>query len=220
MSEGELIVGLTALMAIALIGVCYPLRKSIFICTLLSFLSIGSVGILYWCWGDWSGWTSFTRDQAKQKQAKALLQSIHDPEELINKLKNRVESEPNRAKGWYLLGRLYASQGEWKKARDVYYKAHVLEPNNEQTTVNYAQSLWQLNNQKFNDKSRKLLQAVLDRNPEQPDALAMLAMDAFSGKCYQQAIDYWERLLERVPPGSEDAKAIRKAIAKAQNKLL
>jgi cytochrome c-type biogenesis protein CcmH/NrfG len=219
MIEQELIVVLAALMGIALIGVCYPLRKSISICILVGFISISSVGMAYFYWGNWSDWTTFTRDQAKQKEAKVLLQSIHDPQDLINKLKVRVESEPNRAKGWYLLGRLYASQGEWQKARDVYFKAHVLEPNNEQTTVNYAQSLWQLNNQQFDDKTRKILLAVLDRNPKQPDALAMLAMDSFLGHSYQQAMDYWERLLELVPPASDDAKAIRKAIANAQKKL-
>ena len=60
--------------------------------------------------------------------------------------------------------------------------------------------------------------SVLKSNPKQPDALAMLAMDAFLSKAYSQAIAYWERLLVLVPKDSEDALAIRKAIAKAQQR--
>ena len=48
----------------------------------------------------------------------------------------------------------------------------------------------------------------------------MLAMDAYSRHSYQQAIDYWQRLLKQVTVKSEEGQAIRKAIAKAQAKLL
>ena len=80
--------------------------------------------------------------------------------------------------------------------------------------------MWQLNHQKFNGESRALLQAVLKKNANQPDALAMLAMDAFIGHAYQRAIDYWQRLLKIAPPQSDDAEAIRKAIAKAQQHVI
>ncbi len=47
----------------------------------------------------------------------------------------------------------------------------------------------------------------------------MLAMDAYMRHSYQQAINYWQHLLTIIPPQSDDAMAIRKAIAKAQQKL-
>ena len=60
---------------------------------------------------------------------------------------------------------------------------------------------------------------MLLKNPKQPDALAMLAMDAYQEKHYQIAINYWQQLLIITPPNSDAAKALRKAIAKAQAKL-
>ena len=57
---------------------------------------------------------------------------------------------------------------------------------------------------------------MLQRNPNQPDAIAMLATDAFEQDDFQQAIDYWQHLLDLIPPQSDEAKAIRRAINKAR----
>lgn len=47
----------------------------------------------------------------------------------------------------------------------------------------------------------------------------MLAMDAFVSHAYEDAIRYWQRLLKLAPEQSEEAQAIRKAIAKAEEHL-
>lgn len=48
----------------------------------------------------------------------------------------------------------------------------------------------------------------------------MLAMDAFESRNYQLAIDHWQHLLKLAPEHSEEAQLLRKAIAKAQQKLM
>ncbi len=147
------------------------------------------------------------------------MQSIKNPAQLIERLKARLESEPESARGWYLLGRLYASQGQWTSARDAFQRSYELNPEDMSATINYAQSLWQLNQQHFNDQVRNLFKTVLKKNPDEPEALAMLAMDAFMNHDYPSAIDYWQHLLKLAPEQSEEARMIRKAIAKAQEKL-
>ncbi len=173
----------------------------------------------YWRWGAWPDWQKYIQQQAKQQQVQAMLRSVRNPQDLIAKLQARLEHQPDSARGWYLLGRLYASQDQWQQAHDAYAKAYRLKPHDEQITVNYAQSLWQLNHQAFDTEIRTLFQSILLKNVNQSDALAMLAMDAFVGHAYQQAIDYWQRLLKNSPPHSEEAQAIRKAIVKAQQKM-
>lgn len=208
--------GLLVLFCIALLLALYPLRKSKVHVVMLVPVIFCSVAFAYWRWGAWPEWKQYVQHQVRQQQAEAMLQSIRSPEELIAKLKARLKQQPRSAKGWYLLGRLYANQGQWQHARDAFAKAYQLNPNDEPITVNYAQSLWQLNDRQFDEEIRGLFQSVLKRNENQPDALAMLAMDAFIGHSYEQAINYWEQLLKIAPPQSEDAIAIRKAIAKAQ----
>lgn len=203
---------------IAMALVFFPVRKGVnkifLIVTPIILLALIFTGYHYW--GAGTEWQDYQQQLIKQEQIKALVKSVKGkPQLLIEKLKARLAKEPESARGWYLLGRLYASQNEWQQAFQAYEKAHQLAPDNEEATINYVQSLWHLNHRQFNKEIRELFQLVLQKNPKQPDALAMLAMDAFIRHAYQQAINYWQELLDIVPPQSADAQAIRKAIAKA-----
>ena len=206
------------LLLLALSIALYPLRKSRVIMILAPVLIV-LVSLAYWRWGAWSEWVNHLQAYEKQQRIQTMLKSMHDPAELIATLKATLHKQPNSARGWYLLGRLYVSQNQWQQANDAFERAHHLQPDDEQITVNYAQNLWQLHHQTFDKTSRALLIGVLKKNANQPDALAMLAMDAYRRDNYQQAIDYWQRLLTLAPPQSEEAQAIRKAIAKAQAKI-
>jgi cytochrome c-type biogenesis protein CcmH/NrfG len=148
-----------------------------------------------------------------------MLRSIKSPDELITKLKEKLDNTPKSAKGWYLLGRLYVNQNDFTQATEAYAKAYKLAPANEQYVVNYIHGLWKLNNQQFNSRILRLLKELLDRSPNQPDALAMLAMNSFLSHDYEGAINYWQRLLKLTAPQSEEASAIHKAITKAQERI-
>lgn len=219
MNEWALISGLLFLFIIAVMVALYPLRKPAISMTVLTPILFCLVAFAYWRWGALPDWKTYIHEEARQQQIHAMLQTVRSPQELVDKLKARLAKQPDSMKGWYLLGKLYASQGQWEPARDAFAKAYQLQPTDEQNAINYAQSLWQVNDQQFDDGIRTILHAILQKNAEQPDALSMLAMDAFMGHSYQSAIDYWQQLLKIAPPQSEDAKAIRKAIAQAQLKL-
>lgn len=190
-------------------------KKSLFIVAPVLVLL---VGLSYWFWGDWPAWRGYIQHLDTTQRVQAMLQSVKGPQELIDKLKARLQQKPSSARGWYLLGRLYASQSQWDLSQDAFATAHHLAPNDVLITVNYAQSLFERHETSFDDEGRALLTNLLQTNPNQPDALAMLAMEAYTRHAYQQAIDYWQRLLVLVPEQSEEAAAIRKAIAKAQLK--
>ncbi len=219
MNEWWLFGGFILLFILALMIVLFPLCKSIKSALILMPVLAGFVFIAYWRWGAFPEWINYQQQRANQKQVQLMLKSIHGPDDLVKKLLARLKKQPDSAEGWYLLGRLYVSQNQWQQAHDVFVKAHTLNPDEIKITVNYAESLWQLNHQAFNEEIRGLFQSVLQKNKNQPDALAMLAMDAFLGHAYRPAIDYWQRLQNILPPQSEDAKAIRKAIAKAQQRM-
>lgn len=173
----------------------------------------------YLCWGSLAQWQEYQHKQELRQQTQALLKKVKSPNDLINKLRAKLDETPKSAKGWYLLGRLYSAQDNKQQALDSFAKAHQLEPQNEQYTVNYAHALWEQNNRQFNSPIIKLFESLLADNPNQPDALAMLAMKAYMSHDYSQAINYWQKLLKLVPPQSSEAKAIRKAIAKAEEQI-
>lgn len=219
MNEWWLLSCFILLILLALSVVLYPLRKTKKIIIFLTPIVMIGVFLAYWRWGAWQDWQHYVHREEKQREMQAVLQTIKSPAQLIARLQARLQANPDSGRGWYLLGRLYTAQNQWLSARDAFARAHQLEPDNEQATVNYAHSLWQLNQQQFDEQIRALFKALLQKNPEQPDALAMLAMDAFTSHDYQLAINYWQHLLKLAPEQSEEAKMIRKAIAKAQQQL-
>ena len=220
MSDWWLFGLLIALALSASLVLIYPLRIGKLSSGLASLLLLALTITAYFSWGSLPQWQEFQQKQESQKQAQAMLKQIKSPDELIRKLRAKLDDTPKSAKGWYLLGRLYNTQNNHALAVEAFTKAHQFEPNNEQYTVNYAHALWQQNNQQFSLKIIKIFQNLLAQNPNQPDALAMLAMKEFMDHDYDKAIDYWQKLLKLVPPQSQEALAIRKAIAKAREQSI
>ncbi|MFJ1268121.1 tetratricopeptide repeat protein [Legionella lytica] len=219
MNEWWLIALLATLTLLASLVIIYPLRRH----WLARLLLVPIIFILafsgYFNWGGFAKWQDYLQFQEKQQKADAMLKSIKSPQELITKLRAKLDDTPKSAKGWYLLGRLYTGQEEKQNAVDAFAKAYQFDPKDEQYAVNYAHSLWVLNNRQFTEQVTSIFVNLLKNNPNQPDALAMMAMNAYVSHAYEDAIAYWQRLLQLAPQQSEEAQAIRKAIAKAEEQL-
>ena len=65
-------------------------------------------------------------------------------------------------------------------------------------------------------KPLQLVQRALQINHTQWKALAMAGTEAFERKDYSAALDYWQRLLASVPPGSQVAQQIQGSIDEAR----
>ncbi|HVT62763.1 MAG TPA: tetratricopeptide repeat protein [Legionellaceae bacterium] len=210
-----IVIFLLTLMACTLM--VWPLRKQRGIGFLLS-VGLALVVCAYGYWGAWSAWMSHETSQLKQQKAQALLRTIKSPEVLIQHLQMHVAKHPKAARGWYFLGRLYASQHRWTDSLAAFSKAYALDPNDESTALNYAQGLWRSKNHVDQEKARNIVKQVLQRNPHQVDALAMLAVDAEIHAQWRAALDYWQRVLSLLPPQSAEANDIRKNIVRLRKK--
>jgi cytochrome c-type biogenesis protein CcmH len=219
MNEWWLLLCFIILALLMVVVALYPLRQTKRFAVILIPILIIALSGAYWWWGAWFAWQRHVQEMERQRRVEAVLKTIKNPTELVDRLKTRLQANPENARGWYLLGRLYTSQGQWQLASEAFAQAHQLDASDIITTVNYGQSLWQLNQQQFNQQIRTLFTDLLQKAPDQPDALAMLAVDSFAHRHYQQAINYWQHLLKLAPEQSEEAKMIRKAIAKAQQQL-
>ncbi|MFA5960098.1 MAG: tetratricopeptide repeat protein [Tatlockia sp.] len=219
MREWSLLLIFILLATLALAYILYPLRQSRRLLSFLTPLMLIALIAAYWQWGAWDKWQAHLQKEEQALRVEALLKTVNGPSQLIEKMKAHIKQNPENPRGWYLLGRLYGSQNQWEKARDAFLKARELNPDDEGILVNYAQSLWQINHQRGNEAIRDLFKNILTKNPNQPDSLALLAVDAYHTANYPSAIDYWQQLLKIAPPQSEEASMIRKAIAKAQHHL-
>jgi cytochrome c-type biogenesis protein CcmH len=197
----------------------YPLRKYKLYCVILwPILSI-SIWLLYLYCGSWSLLQNHQAHMQQTNKVRKLLASPQGMNSIILRVQQKLRQDPSDARGWFLLGRLLLSQEKWQEAHQALQHAYKLQPENSKILLNDARCVAMLHNQRLDKNSRKLLQELLLKEPQQPDALMLLAMDAYRTHHYQIAIDLWQELLKLLPEQSPEAQELRKAIAQAFTKM-
>jgi cytochrome c-type biogenesis protein CcmH len=134
----------------------------------------------------------------------------------VEKLAKRLESNPSDAQGWTMLARSYNSMEKFNEAVGAYAKATELTSNNADLWAEYAFATAMANGRSLEGKPMELIQRALKVDPENPKALQLAASAAFQAKDYNKAIDYWKRVLQKVPANSEAGQAITERINEAR----
>lgn len=185
---------------------------------LLALTPIAAV-ILYFGVGGSQDLYRYQLQQINNQQATALTQQLKTPQAVLAKLEQTVTQNPNDPQGWFLLGRLYMDFQRTNDAAKAFAHANQLKPNDPDIMLQYAQALFVQNNMRLNTQAKDLLKAVVTQDPNNQGVINLLALDAYSNKQYQQAIDYWQSLLEYNAPDSDNYRSLQAAIANAQQKL-
>lgn len=196
----------------------YPLRRQRWVIGVVwTVFWMVVLGVTYTHFGAYSLRETYLHELVLQKEARAL--SKKGLPALVQRMQWQLKKHPDSERGWYLLGRLYASQQQWRLASQAFQHAVRLNPDNTDAILNEVQSLQILNHQQLNATLRHRLLDVLRHHPNQVDALVMLAIDAERMRHDEQAIVYWERLLTLVPEQSPEAPMIRKALARVYHRV-
>jgi len=135
----------------------------------------------------------------------------------VQKLADRLKANPSDATGWTMLARSYSSMERFGEAAGAYAKATELNPNDADLWAEYAFVTAMANNQNFDGKAIELVNHALKIDPENAKALQLSGSAAFAAQDYKRAIELWQRVLAKVPPGSEEAQAITERINEAKN---
>ena len=134
----------------------------------------------------------------------------------VAKLAQRLESNPNDAQGWTMLARSYSSMEKYAEAAGAYAKATELNAKDADLWAEYAFATGMAEGRTLQGKSVDLVERALKVDPENLKALQLAGSAAFQAKDYKKAVDYWQRVLKKVPPGSEVAEAINERINEAK----
>jgi cytochrome c-type biogenesis protein CcmH len=132
-------------------------------------------------------------------------------------LAKRLETNPSDGRGWSMLARSYSSMEKYAEASNAYAKATALAPNDADLLAEYAFANAMANGRQLQGKSLELVNQALKLDPENLKALELAGSAAFQAKNYKQAIDYWQRLLKKMPPDSEVAEAVNKRLEEAKS---
>ena len=140
-----------------------------------------------------------------------------DMEQLVVKLANKLEQNPDNPEGWAMLARSYKSLGRWDDAERAFTRIGPDLNRNAELLAELAELLVQ-KNQGFDPRSRELIQQALRLEPTNMLALFLGGGEAIDGGRYAEGAALLERLLPQLEPGSEDARMVEATIGKARER--
>jgi cytochrome c-type biogenesis protein CcmH len=144
---------------------------------------------------------------------------MHSIDEMVERLSNRLQSEPDDAQGWRMLARSYVVLERFNDAVIAYRKAHELIGDDPDLLADFSEALLLSNNSRFTNETLELLTLTLKANPDQPKALWIAGFGAFENGDYSKALQYWERLLKLLPPGDEQVNTLQEHINQVKHAM-
>jgi cytochrome c-type biogenesis protein CcmH len=135
----------------------------------------------------------------------------------VQALAKRLEQNPNDAQGWTMLARSYSQMQRYKDAAEAFEHATALDSKNADLWADYALAVALINGKEMQGKPTEFINKALAIDPQNRNALMLAGNAAFDLKNYEQAIQYWEKLLKALPPNSaEVVQPLSERIAEAK----
>ena len=113
-------------------------------------------------------------------------------------LRTKISKEGDDAVAWFVIGRIWLSKGMLDDAIEAFQKALALTPNRVNVLISYSQALLVAGGDENLAKAAMSLAKVLQQEPENTDALSMLAMVAEERGDKEQAQQAWQLLLPKL----------------------
>jgi cytochrome c-type biogenesis protein CcmH len=133
---------------------------------------------------------------------------------MVDSLAARLEAEPNDLEGWRRLGRAWRVLGEGEKSKLAYAKAAALAPDKIEVLKEYGSSLIQgaSPDSPLPSEFVKVMGQVLKLDPNEHDALWFAGLGAVQSGNKAEARQLWQRLVERLPPGSKEQAQVQQRL--------
>jgi cytochrome c-type biogenesis protein CcmH len=179
-------------------------------------------GLLYWEIGNP---LAMTQPTAASLSAQGGLEDAHSSpdalEALVERLKQKMEQNPNDGVGWGLLARSYVGLGRHAEALSIYEKAVTLIPDDAQLLADYADTLGVVHGRKLEGRPEALIQQALKIDPRNVKALMLAGTVAFNRKNFARAAKDWEQARANLPADvdPEMTQQLMAAIAEARSQL-
>lgn len=140
-------------------------------------------------------------------------------QDMTQRLERAAAAQPDSAEGLYFLGRAYMAQDRSADAAKVFERAVALAGRQPELLGQWAQAQYFADNKQWSPKVQTLTDEALKLDPKEVTSLGLLGIAAFEGQRYQEAIDYWSRLLAQLPPEDNSRAALQGGIDRAAQKL-
>jgi cytochrome c-type biogenesis protein CcmH len=179
--------------------------------------------VLYWSLGNPVAMThpaagGLTASAGEADDSRAMEEGLNT---LIERLRQRLEQNPDDGTGWTLLARSYMVMERYAEAVPVFEKAVALNPNDASLLADYADALGVHQGRKLDGKPEALIQKALKLDPHNVKALMLSGTVAFNRKDFASAVRDWELARANLPAGTdpEASEQLAASIAEAKRRM-
>jgi cytochrome c-type biogenesis protein CcmH len=203
------------------------LKSSLTIVSLCIVVIIALSGALYINYGAYDDVASFIDlKESNEQLAQATKQAKDgDMSSLLEQLHQKLEDNPDNIEGWSLLARTAMNTERYPLAVTSFKEIiRILKSEPEVDYQNLAstygilsQAQYYAANGAFDSGLRATIDTALKLNPNEPNTLSLLAIDAFTTSEFKLAIKYWSKILDAYPDHPA-ADAMKQGINEAQSR--
>jgi len=143
-----------------------------------------------------------------------------DVQAMVDSLAARLARNPDDPAGWLMLARSYRYFERYEDAANAFGKASAAIETDSLALSEYAETLARSSREGFEGKPTQLLGQALSLNPKEPFALTLAGAAALERRDYEAAVQYWQRLLELLPPDSDASRAVADSIERARREQI
>jgi len=141
-------------------------------------------------------------------------------EEQVRKLQDHLQTNPDDAEGWTMLARSYYFLKQYGAAAETFGRASSLQQDsNAELLADYADALAMANGRNMAGRPYELVKKALSIQPRFQKALWLAGTATYQAGDYQATLEYWKRLLELFPKGSENYLQMQRNVGEIQQKL-
>ena len=182
-----------------------PKRTAIWLCIFIVLIS----SVLYFTLGD------VLRVSQSNAEKPVNQEGV---EKMVAEFAAKMEKDPDNLKGWAMLGRSYRILGRNEDAAKAYQRAGDFIDSDPELLADYADTLAANANGSFSGKPLQLINKALKLDPNNLLALWLSGTASYNSGNYKAAVQSWEKLLQKLPPDTDEARTIKGSIAEARSK--
>ena len=155
------------------------------------------------------------RMQHAQQNEGSPQDQLHDQ---LKQLLEVTKANPENAEAWYSLGQLYVGAGQFDNALIAFDKVIAIEGIHADLLGAKAQAMYYGAQMKLTPEVQSLIDRALSLDALDPSTNILLGMHHFMNQSYQQAIEYWQKVIDSGRT-SVNVEALTSAVNDAKERL-
>ncbi len=139
-------------------------------------------------------------------------------DEMVAKLEQRLEQDPQNPEGWYMLGRSYMAMQQYAKAAMAFEQVNQLVPDQPQVMVAQADALIRSQDGSTAGRPAELVRRAVELDPDSGTALWLAGMAEAEAGNHAKALAHWRRLEPMLGEDPDSQQKIRELIKDLEGK--